>query len=76
MRFSMRVALLATACWCLHAAAAQPFSGPAEMSRAGIDVKGWADTRGGAGGRIVRVTNLDASGEGSFAAAVAETGPT
>jgi pectate lyase len=45
------------------------------MSRAAIDVKGWADTKGGAGGRIVRVTNLNPSGEGSFAAAVAQAGP-
>jgi hypothetical protein len=62
-------------CCCLHATAAEPFTALREMSRAGIDVKGWADTAGGAGGRIVRVTNLNASGEGSFAAAVAETGP-
>lgn len=75
MQFHMRVAMLAMAFLSLHAAAAEPFTGPAEMSRAGIDAKGWADTRGGAGGRIVRVTNLSASGEGSFAAAVAETGP-
>ncbi|VXB83093.1 polysaccharide lyase family 1 protein [Massilia sp. 9I] len=75
MRFSTRVAILMTMCWCLHAGAAEPSTAPPEMSRAGIDVKGWADTRGGAGGRIVRVTNLNASGEGSFAAAVMEAGP-
>ncbi len=75
MRISMHVAMLAVACWCLPAAAAEPFTGLPQMSRAGIDVRGWADTRGGAGGRIIRVTNLNASGEGSFAAAVAETGP-
>jgi hypothetical protein len=74
MHFSMRMAVLAMACGCLSAAA-EPFTELHEMSRAGIDVKGWADTRGGAGGRIVRVTNLNASGEGSFAAAVLETGP-
>ncbi|MFC5459309.1 pectate lyase family protein [Massilia niabensis] len=75
MRFALRVAVLTMACWCLHAPAAEPFKELRGMSRAGIDVKGWADTKGGAGGRIVRVTNLNASGEGSFAAAVAETGP-
>jgi pectate lyase len=75
MRYSRCVAVLAMACWCLHAPAAEPFTELREMSRAGIDVKGWADTTGGAGGRIVRVTNLNASGEGSFAAAVLETGP-
>jgi hypothetical protein len=75
MQFSTRAAVLAMVCWNLHAAAADSFTGLPELSRAGIDVKGWADTRGGAGGRIVRVTNLNASGEGSFAAAVAQTGP-
>lgn len=75
MQFSMRAALLTLACCCLPAAAAEPLTQLPAMSRAGIDVKGWADTRGGAGGRIVRVTNLNASGKGSFAAAVAETGP-
>lgn len=75
MQFSMRVAMLTMVCLSLHAAAAEPFTGLSEMSRAGIDVKGWADTKGGAGGKIVRVTNLNASGEGSFAAAVMETGP-
>lgn len=45
------------------------------MERAAIDVKGWAaDTRGGSGGAIVRVTNLNRAGEGSFAAAVAADG--
>ena len=40
-----------------------------------LDVKGWAaDTRGGAGGTIVRVTNLNASGQGSFAQAVSGEG--
>jgi hypothetical protein len=71
----MAMLTLTMMCCCLHAAAAEPFTALREMSRAGIDVKGWADTRGGAGGRIVRVTNLNASGEGSFAAAVLETGP-
>jgi len=75
MKHAVRMALLAMAGCCLHAHAAEPFTEVREMSRAAIDVRGWADTKGGAGGRIVRVTNLNASGEGSFAAAVAETGP-
>lgn len=75
MRFSTRAGVLTMLCWCMGAHAAGPSAAVPEMSRAGIDVRGWADTRGGAGGRIVRVTNLNASGEGSFAAAVMETGP-
>jgi len=75
MQFSTRAAVLTMMCWCLGATAAQPTAGQPEMSRAAIDVKGWADTKGGAGGRIIRVTNLNASGEGSFAAAVLEAGP-
>lgn len=45
------------------------------VDRATISVKGWAaDTKGGSGGTIVRVTNLNAAGEGSFAAALAREG--
>jgi hypothetical protein len=36
---------------------------------------GWAQTKGGAGGAIVRVTNLNAEGAGSFRAAVETKGP-
>jgi hypothetical protein len=64
--------LAAIACLACHSAHAAPPS----MDRATIDVKGWAqDTRGGAGGAIVRVTNLNPTGEGSFAAALATDGP-
>ena len=37
--------------------------------------KGWAVTAGGRGGAIVRVTNLNADGAGSFKAAVERKGP-
>ncbi|HEX8414057.1 MAG TPA: pectate lyase, partial [Sphingomicrobium sp.] len=38
-------------------------------------VHGWAKTIGGRGGDIVRVTNLNASGPGSFTAALERKGP-
>jgi hypothetical protein len=69
---AMAVAIGTSLALCqLPASAAMP-----SMDRATIDVKGWAaDTKGGAGGAIVRVTNLNAAGEGSFTAAVATDGP-
>jgi hypothetical protein len=36
---------------------------------------GWTETRGGAGGRVIRVTTLDATGPGSLAAALAIAAP-
>jgi hypothetical protein len=36
---------------------------------------GWTETRGGAGGKVLRVSTLAASGPGSLAAAVAAAGP-
>lgn len=36
---------------------------------------GWTETRGGAGGKIIRVTTLAASGAGSLAEALATPGP-
>jgi hypothetical protein len=45
------------------------------MDRATIDALGWAaDTKGGAGGAILRVTNLNTKGPGSLAAALATDG--
>jgi pectate lyase len=38
-------------------------------------VKGWANTEGGRSGRIIRVTNLNADGPGSFKWAVEQKGP-
>jgi hypothetical protein len=39
-----------------------------------MPVKGWANTDGGRGGRILRVTNLNADGPGSFKWAVEQPG--
>lgn len=36
---------------------------------------GWTETRGGAGGRVIRVTTLDARGPGSLGEALAAEGP-
>jgi pectate lyase len=53
-------------------AAGQPDSGPLAFPGA----QGWAaHTPGGRGGKILRVTTLAASGPGSFAEAIATTGP-
>lgn len=55
---------------------AKAFTEDHDLSQTSADVKGWAaDTKGGKGGRIIRVTNLNASGPGSFAEAVAADGP-
>ncbi|ESQ81130.1 polysaccharide lyase family 1 protein [Asticcacaulis sp. YBE204] len=45
------------------------------LNRATYDTQGWASTQGGAGGQILRVTNLNATGPGSFRAAVETDGP-
>jgi pectate lyase len=48
----------------------------ADPTKAFPDAQGWAAyTPGGRGGKILRVTNLKASGPGSFAAAVQAKGP-
>jgi len=48
---------------------------PTQMNRATYDQSGWAvGTLGGRGGRLVRVTNLDASGPGSLRAALESAG--
>jgi hypothetical protein len=62
----LRVLILVICGLCATPSFAEAFPGAA----------GWAaQTPGGRGGRIIRVTNLDASGPGSFRAAVEARGP-
>jgi hypothetical protein len=60
------VALVLLGLW----AAVLPLGAHAEPS-----VKGWATTEGGRGGRIIRVTTLNADGPGSFKWAIEQKGP-
>lgn len=47
-----------------------------QLNRFTYDITGWAKgVRGGAGGQIIRVTNLNESGPGSYRAAVEAEGP-
>lgn len=66
--------LLATA-----TASAQPAALPAAatgLNPGGIEAKGWAaETRGGRGGHLIRVTTLAAQGPGSLRAALEARGP-
>ncbi|MBB5685308.1 pectate lyase family protein [Sphingobium boeckii] len=58
------------------AAAAQPAAQGVQPTKAFPGAVGWAaQTQGGRGGRIIRVTNLKADGPGSFRAAVEAKGP-
>lgn len=78
-RFAM---LLAAAAFMAAPVAAQPPAGPVQPAGQGVAAPafpgavGWAaTTRGGRGGRIIRVTTLAADGPGSFKAAVEAEGP-
>jgi hypothetical protein len=51
------------------------FSLAATPDRSWETPPGWTETRGGAGGKIIRVTSLAASGAGSLAEALATKGP-
>lgn len=57
--------------WGWHAVHAAP---PGPLDRYTITQKGWAQTTGGAGGRIVRVTTLASSGPGSLKEALMASG--
>ena len=66
----MRIARLAGSMLLLIVAAANAVPAAAQPL-----VKGWARTDGGRGGPIVRVTNLNPDGPGSFKAAIERKGP-
>ena len=60
----------------LLAAATLPATAQATAPpHAAIVTKGWAQTEGGRGGRILKVTTLAAAGPGSLAEAIAASGP-
>ncbi len=78
VRFSGGTRMLAyaglLACWAVGVAAAAPAD--VEQLEAFPGAEGWgAASRGGRGGRVIKVTNLNASGPGSLAAACAAQGP-
>lgn len=57
------------------AVSAKPIEAP-KLNRATYDFTAWAkDTKGGKGGRIIRVTNLNADGAGSLREAIEAQGP-
>src|SRR5688572_1982623 len=60
------VGLLSTSV--LHYASADPAPPP------WVAQPGWTETRGGEGGKVIRVTSLEARGKGSLAEALAEKG--
>ncbi|MDR7296076.1 hypothetical protein J2X16_001415 [Pelomonas aquatica] len=60
----------------LLAAAALPAAAQnSAPPHAAIVTKGWTQTQGGRGGRLIKVTTLAASGPGSLAEAIAAAGP-
>ena len=59
----------------LTAIMASLFAAAGESSPKELVAQGFADARGGAGGRVIRVTNLDAEGPGSLLAALSDQGP-
>ncbi|MDO9095684.1 MAG: hypothetical protein Q8R98_00970 [Rubrivivax sp.] len=73
----LKTRLLAAACLLSLNATAQTAGTPADTVNAHtIDARGWAaTTRGGQGGRIIRVTTLAASGPGSLREALEAQGP-
>ncbi len=73
LKFALFLAALLAATPLATLAAARPPE--VHLNRATYDIKGWAaETKGGQGGRILRVTNLNAAGPGSFREAVEAEG--
>src|SRR6478609_1894630 len=72
MRQVFRWAMALASVAALAVASAQP----APINRATYDTEGWATgTRGGSGGRLIKVTTLAESGPGSLREAVEAEGP-
>ena len=71
-RFPILLLVLVTSCLIPFLTASGAAESAPKKSR---NDREWASTSGGRGGRILRVTNLKASGPGSFAEAVMTKGP-
>ena len=71
---SLKLSILCTTAWLLLCGGLA-FAQPADL-KAFPGAEGWgAGSKGGRGGRVIKVTNLNASGPGSLAEACAAEGP-
>jgi len=73
--FALSTLVLAAALAGFNARAADPAPAALPSASAGIVTRGWTQTQGGRGGRIIKVTTLAPSGPGSLKEAIEATGP-